>query len=279
MGRKSICILYTDLDGTLLDHTTYKFTPAQPALRLLRKKRIPVILCSSKTYKEIMTWRKKLNIDHPLIVENGGAVYIPEGYFNYFPQDLRSYDEFRVMAFGADSTAIVKKLKRVKKTFQEKIRYFAEMSPGEIQRRTGLSRFQSRLAKEREYGQPCVIENAEGTAGAEILRAIENAGLQWTSGGRFIHVMRGNDKGKAVRWLTSLYRRNHYDRMIGSIGIGDSYNDFPMLVSVDYPFIVQKSNGRYDRKLNNPRFVRAGAPGPEGWNRVVMKYFNKICSA
>ncbi len=78
-------IIFTDLDGTLLDAYTYAFDPTIPSLNLLKENNIPLIICSSKTRKEIEHYRKKLGNHHPFISENGGGIYIPK---NYFPIDL-----------------------------------------------------------------------------------------------------------------------------------------------------------------------------------------------
>lgn len=74
-------IIFTDLDGTLLDHYTYSFEKALPALTLLKEKNIPLIICSSKTRKEIEYYRKKLDNFHPFISENRGGIFIPKSYF------------------------------------------------------------------------------------------------------------------------------------------------------------------------------------------------------
>lgn len=42
-------ILFSDLDGTLLDHDTYDWSPAQPALKQLAALEVPLVLTSSKT--------------------------------------------------------------------------------------------------------------------------------------------------------------------------------------------------------------------------------------
>jgi HAD superfamily hydrolase (TIGR01484 family) len=73
-------IVFTDLDGTLLDES-YSFAAAQPALRKTAELDIPLVLCSSKTRREIEHYRKKLGNSHPFISENGGGIFIPEGYF------------------------------------------------------------------------------------------------------------------------------------------------------------------------------------------------------
>jgi mannosyl-3-phosphoglycerate phosphatase len=74
-------IIFTDLDGTLLDYDTYSFEKALPALQLLRERDIPLIISSSKTAKEVVFYREQLENDHPFISENGGGIFIPKDYF------------------------------------------------------------------------------------------------------------------------------------------------------------------------------------------------------
>jgi len=76
-------IVFSDLDGTLLDHETYQFDAAQPALDLLKQHGIPLILNSSKTRAEITAIRDQLQNTAPFIIENGAAVIIPPGWFGF----------------------------------------------------------------------------------------------------------------------------------------------------------------------------------------------------
>ena len=69
-------IVYTDLDGSLLDGTTYSYEPATPALAALREQGIPLVLVSSKTRAEMEPLRQRLDHRDPFIVENGGAVAV-----------------------------------------------------------------------------------------------------------------------------------------------------------------------------------------------------------
>ena len=108
-------IIFTDLDGTLLDRNTYSFEPALPALDLIKQKGIPLILTSSKTRAEMEFYKKQLEINHPFISENGGAVFIPKGYFSFpFPYNRES-DEYSVLEFGTFYPKIVEVLNSIKK--------------------------------------------------------------------------------------------------------------------------------------------------------------------
>ena len=81
-------LVFTDLDGSLLDHDTYSYTAALPMLERLSDGGIPVIFVSSKTRSEIVELRGELGNNNPFIVENGAAVFIPEGCFSTPPANV-----------------------------------------------------------------------------------------------------------------------------------------------------------------------------------------------
>ncbi len=72
-------LVATDLDGSLLDETSYSFAPAREALAQLAERRAPLVLCSSKTRRELEALAASLAYAGPLalIVENGGALVVP----------------------------------------------------------------------------------------------------------------------------------------------------------------------------------------------------------
>ena len=79
-GMDAACdlMVFTDLDGTLIDHDTYEFTPATEALNTLKNMSAGIVLASSKTTPEISKLREKIGITQwPAIVENGAGVLPP----------------------------------------------------------------------------------------------------------------------------------------------------------------------------------------------------------
>ena len=59
-GTQRAMVVFTDLDGTLLDKKTYSFEAAREALTELRARNIPLIVVSSKTRAEIEPIRLEL---------------------------------------------------------------------------------------------------------------------------------------------------------------------------------------------------------------------------
>ncbi|MEX0600407.1 MAG: hypothetical protein WD205_07180, partial [Rhodothermales bacterium] len=75
-------IIFTGLNGALLDAGTRSWTPAEEAVESVLDEGIPLIFCSSKTRAEQLALQQDLDIFDPFIVENGSAVYFPPDYFH-----------------------------------------------------------------------------------------------------------------------------------------------------------------------------------------------------
>ena len=77
---KTPYVVFTDLDGTLLDHYSYSWSEAAESLKKLSRLGIPVIINTSKTADEVITLQKEMALNAPFIVENGSALYIPKDF-------------------------------------------------------------------------------------------------------------------------------------------------------------------------------------------------------
>lgn len=265
-------IIFTDLDGTLLDAETYSYEKSLAAVNRVKQMGIPVIFCSAKTRAEQEVYRRKMGIFHPFIVENGGAIFIPSNYFP-FPFDYHKIvDELLVIELGTPYEEIRTLLNKIKEEGKFHFRGFGDMSAEEVARESGLDLESAKLAKQREYDETIAI--ASGAKQSHIasneadkfLERIKQIGLNWTHGGRFYEVMGNNDKGKAVAILSNLYRRLW--GKIETIGLGDSLNDLPMLSAVDIPILVQKRDYTWEN-VNLSRLRKVQGVGPEGWSRAI----------
>ena len=76
----SSAVIYTDLDGTLLDHHTYAFYAALETIKGLKDRGIPIIPCTSKTRPETESLMQAMGIDGPMIIENGAAIWVPQDW-------------------------------------------------------------------------------------------------------------------------------------------------------------------------------------------------------
>ncbi len=261
-------VLFTDLDGTLLDHDTYSFEPAREALAALESENVPVVFTTSKTRAEIEKWRRLAGNTDPFISENGGAIFVPEGYFGGdFVYD-RKEDSYLVIELGAPHRELARALGDIRRETGIEIRGVSEMNVEEIMKLTGLGEDDAALVRKREYGEPFVVGGGN-EAEKTVISEIKKRGLRHTQGGRFHHILGQSDKGKAVSILKGLYVKEW--GLVETAGIGDSLNDLPMLEAVDIPILVRKPGGGYDERINIAGMAIADAPGPYGWNSAILK--------
>jgi len=267
-------VIFTDLDGTLLDAGTYSFEGAVPALALLKKRDIPLVFVSSKTAGEIMKYREMTDNHHPFVSENGGGVFFPRGYFRDIPRwyPVKERGDYYMLSLGTPYAELLDGLARLKEIFVD-IKGFSDLSVGEVQQLTGLDDEEARLAKERDFDEPLVV--GDGVDISALKRAILDLGFHYTSG-RLLHLIGNNNKGRAVRVIKELFRR-HYGRIV-SVAIGDSMNDIPMLMNVDHAIAVRKPDGSHDVDILKevPHVVPSDGIGPAGFNTSIMKIVEEL---
>ena len=266
-------IIFTDLDGTLLDFHTYSFDLALPALAHIKTLEIPLIICSSKTRAEIEFYRSKLDNTHPFISENGGGIFIPEGYFNEAVLkgiSTESAGNYVLIRLGASYNDLREALGKLRaQGFQ--VVGFGDMSVDEVSVVTGLSFEEAHISKERDFDEPFINEGPKDDVPL-ILESIQKMQFKYTRG-RFFHILGNSDKGKSVETLTQLYRKQFSE--ITTIALGDNPNDVPMLKVVDIPVVVMEHDRTYNQEVlkniqGDKKLIRADGVGPEGWNKAVF---------
>jgi mannosyl-3-phosphoglycerate phosphatase len=255
-------VIITDLDGSLLDPVTYSFEEAGEALEEIRQRRVPLVFCSSKTRAEIEDYRERLGNSDPFISENGGGIFIPEGYFSH-PPEAEVRTGYHIVTLGTPYREIRERFTDLRRTLGVRVRGFGDMDPDEIAALAGVPRDEAVLAKQREFDEPFAFE---GDPDERFLGALEEMGLRWTQG-RFFHVMGKTDKGRAARLLRELYERE--SGKISVIGLGDGFNDLPLLKESDHAVLIPREDGSFDPRVVLPHLVRAKGIGPVGWDQAV----------
>lgn len=258
-------IVFTDLDGSLLDHGDYSWEPARPALDRIREQGIPLVICTSKTRSEVELIRAEMRVPGPFIVENGGGIFFPREYDTVAVGSSLVMDTYRCIPLGVSYARIRDFMKETGERFR--LKGFGDMSVEEVSLRTGLDTRRAALAKEREFSEPFVLENEEILH--ELERLAHLKGLTITRGGRFFHCMGyGNDKGEAARRVIEVFAR-HWGGAVMSLGFGDSPNDVPLLKAVDIPVLIPHEDGSCE-DIDLPGLVRAPHPGSRGWNAAAL---------
>lgn len=265
-------VVFTDLDGTLLDHDDYSFEAARPALAQLEALNIPVILTTSKTATEVLSLRRELDNHHPFIVENGGTIVIPKGYFQNatLPHAANEDAEFIYYQLVTSYREIVRLLHDLREEYGFKFTGFADMRPTELAQETGLSLDYAILAKRRDSTE--LIKWEDDDASLQLLKdKLAEHNLRITQGVRFMHVRADVDTADGVEILIDAFRQEYPDSQWTSIGLGDGGNDVGMLNLVDQAVVVKPKSGEAPLVIDNPHCLTTDAPGPAGWKTAMLQ--------
>jgi mannosyl-3-phosphoglycerate phosphatase len=267
-----VIVVFTDLDGTLLDHDTYGWDDAVPALDRCKRLFIPIVLVSSKTRAEMDQLRVKLSINAPFISENGGGIFFPVDTTELPPDAFLDGDLWK-WSFGLPYADLIRELDGIRGELGWDIKGFSDMTIDDISDLTGLDKRSARLAAMREFDEPFIILDQDPVDRESLRKAAAQRGLTITEGGRFFHLNGKNDKGQAVQKLVSFYKRLHGN--IVSVALGDSPNDFSMLKCSDYPVLVRSRRNYEGLKKRIPKLMVTSEMGPKGWNKALLGILNE----
>jgi mannosyl-3-phosphoglycerate phosphatase len=257
MKFRPALVVFSDLDGTLLDHDTYAWDAAKPALDRLADLGCPVVLTSSKTAAEMRVLQAEMGLTaYPAIVENGaGVIGLPGA-----EDEQASYTTLRGL------------LDTVSPHLRSRFRGFGDMSVDDIVALTGLSQDAAALARRRDFSEPGVWSGSEPEKDA-FLAEIGQMGLHATQGGRFLTLSFGATKADGMVHVLAHFTPNH------SVALGDAPNDITILEAADFGVIVAnphrdplpalkgEAEGRISRSLD---------AGPSGWNTAICTLLDRL---
>jgi len=263
----NLLIIFTDLDGTLLDSDTYSYQLAIPVLNILKDNQIPVIPVTSKTRLEVETLYQSLQLNHPFIVENGSGVFIPLNHHSLTLPKSNQWAHYYLHRLGCTYAEARQGLEKIATTLNEPLRGFGDMTETEICHLTGLSFEEAKQAKAREFTEPFLTPKQ--VTPERLNEIVQALGYRIVVGDRFCHLIgAGAGKGTAVRWLVDSYQSAQPDTQITTLGLGNSPNDLEMLEAVDIPIIVPGNKGIHPG-LSGKGWQVAPAPGSQGWAEAV----------
>lgn len=267
-------IIFSDLDGTLLDHFTYESSAAQATLAKLKLANIPVILNTSKTKAEVEVIAKQLQLNCPFIVENGAAVYIPEGTFTVQPTDTNLVDGYWRKEFALDRTHWLNLLDKHSATFSEMFTSFSTMTVDEVSALTNLSAENATLAKQRQYGEPIKWLGDEKSKKA-FIKLLEQHGASIVHGGRFMHLCGHSDKGQALTWLAQQYQQANTKSTISTIALGDGENDSTMLEAATVAVQIRSPVHQFPELNRQEQVIQTQGFGPVGWAQALEQLLSQ----
>lgn len=273
MARNQPFLIVTDLDGTLLDHNDYSWSAAEEALAAVKQRQIPLITNTSKTLAESVSVQKRLRFSGPMIFENGAGVALAADEWPDTANTLPVSNGYRIKSFAEPYEKVRQLLQALRNEQRYRFTGFGDMDVSELQEHTGLDAESAAAARQRHYGEPLVWQDSPERL-YDFMDRLFQAGLTFTRGGRFLHVMGVADKGSAMRWLASQYYAS-----ATTVALGDGENDLSMLQAADIAVLIRSPAhelpsfpcGRQPQTLLIP-----DGYGPAGWNRAVLQIIEEL---
>jgi mannosyl-3-phosphoglycerate phosphatase len=264
-------IIYTALEGALLDARTGSFSAAEEALSELARRHIPLVLVTSRTREEIEPLRRQMEHSHPFITESGGGIYFPDGYFNIKIPDVQRSGRYLCLALGRPYKGICDALDEVAEQSGVGVAGFHHMSRREIAENTGLKQRDADLARSREFDEPFFFTSADENDIARFIATAKERGFQTRAGQKFWHFSSGCDSARAVRSLTKLFRDATRIKL-RAVGIGPASEELPWLRAVDHAVSLGAPESVPKHGEAPPPDDAAPSPvsGPSGWSSFIL---------
>ena len=263
--RKKKILIFTDLDGSLLDKETFKFDVIKDYFNELVRNGIIIIPNSSKTEAELLDFNEQNNLDLSFIAENGSSIHKLNKIHQNLPDKIiisRTIDEIRNIYE-----------ENISLDFENKITHILELEREKQQKILGLPLSKVKLAIKRDHSLPIKFNGIEIEKN-EFIKIMKNSGLTIQTGGRIMNVCDNVNKSKAMSRALQLIRKQLDDEII-TIGVGDNENDIEMIKQTDYPCLVKNEN--FDSSLINiDNLIKSDEPSPKGWSDVIKTALQKI---
>lgn len=246
-------VVFSDLDGTLLDHDDYSWAPAQPALAALVEMGAVLVLASSKTAPEIEALQQQMGLaGQPAIVENGSGL----------------------IGMGEKAQPDYPALRDLLKDVPERTLFegFGDMDVGNVAAATGLNRDAAALARNRSFSEPGVWHGTPEQE-AQFIKDLANCGIAARRGGRFLTLSFGKTKADGMADIMA---------QLGpapTLALGDAPNDTEMLEAADNGVIISNPHSAQLPLLTGEaegRIIRTEHVGPKGWNKAVLDRVERL---
>lgn len=258
-------LIFTDLDGTLVGHEDYDVSAALPCLQQLMEHGAQIVLNSSKTRPELLVWQRRLGLNTPFVVENGGAIYFPRQTFELSDLDKAAIDagiveedgDFFVWPLGPRIATMQEALA----TLDDTPLNLVDCSLDQAVELTGLNPEDAAMAQDRRYTIPMLLTN--DVQHSNVTRLAQDAGLRLTSGGRFNHLQGHFNKADAMDVIQKAIQLKSGNAFT-TIALGDNHNDAEMLTKADIAVVVRSKN-KHAVTINGRHTIYTNTAAPEGW--------------
>ncbi len=267
--KNSQILIFTDLDGSLLNHNNFEFREIKDFILNCIRNGIKIIPNTSKTKSEIQVFLDQLGQNLPFVVENGAAIHNLDLVHRKFKFKENS------LVFSRSINEILELFeKSIPIEFQKRCLFLKDMSSIEQMKILGLNKKYLPFALNREYSMPLVFDGSKELVN-KFTVLLSKIGMKLHEGGRIYNICDDCSKGKAMTILIEKLK-NDFNFQSYTIVIGDSPNDISMLNVSDQPCIIPLPNKNNLCHFKDQNIIRATQSAPQGWEEVVRASLKKI---
>ena len=246
MKFNSKILIFTDLDGSLLNRDNFEFGSIKNFIKELLSHDIFIIPNSSKTAKEITNFNEELEEKLPYIAENGSSIHDLNLINSNFPEKIT-----------------------LSREISELLEIFKKNVPNNLKIKC---KFLNDLTK-RDYTVPFKFEGNKNQK-EKLQKFIKSSGLTMQKGGRIINLCDKVSKSQAMKNVIKVFKKVSNEKLI-TIAVGDNFNDLDMLRNSDFPCLVFNDKFTLE-KININNCIVSKKPAPEGWQEIVKMALDKI---
>ena len=265
MYSNSSILIFTDLDGTLLNRDTFNFDSIKTFLYELKNKNIIIIPNSSKTEDEIIEFNNEANFKFPFISENGSIIH----NLNFLS------DEFPDKIILAKNVYEIQNIfdKNINQDLKSKCKVISSLTTSEQIQIFGLPENKLKNVFKRTCTIPIkfVGNNEEKLILKNMLLEI---GLDLKDGGKILNLGDRINKADAMKKIIIMLQQKFKSKP-KTIAVGDNHNDLEMLKNSDIPCLV-KNNKFINKDLQIKNLIISKQTAPEGWVEIVKLALEKI---
>lgn len=260
--------IFTDLDGTLLNHDNYSLGRIKNFINKIKLKN-HIIFSTSKTFCEILEINKKINLNFPFIVENGACIFFPNDYSFFDPNKTKFFNYKNYLGYKLSKLSpkiIENKLCKLQKKYDFSL--FSQLKFDHLSKITNLKKNSLINCTKRLFTNPIYWNDTDEQIKAFILDVKKiSKTFQITKGGRFYHLADNYNKGTALLKFLEIIKFSEKNNF-KTISLGDSENDISMLEQTDYSCIVKREKVKIPLKKNTNIYYSINK-APDGWRESI----------
>ena len=245
--NKNKILIFTDLDGSILDRDTFKFDQIKQYMKKILNSGILIIPNSSKTESEIIEFNQELGENLAYISENGSVINGLNLLNSNFPNKIILSREKKELVEIFTN--------KVPENLQSKCKFISNLNKKDQINIFGLGETKLKYALDRKYTEPFLFEGSKNEK-KDLTKILKKNSLTIQEGGRVINLCDNVNNIKVI-------------------AVGDNYNDLDMLKNSDLPCLVFNDQFREDQ-INIDNLIISNRPSPDGWADVVKKALVKL---